>query len=311
MKSVMYGLLATLCTAAYAHTDAPPAPSASHVEYSSMPDPGKWVQMGGIMPSAVKTTRDPLTASFTYGCARQLTFVPGFSVARFGSETVSLSQPVMYYDGDLFVSKEDVPIIRPMLQVRPAPRKTDPPQPRAAQRKTLVVIDPGHGGRDTGAIANGLLEKDINISIARALKQLLEAKGYQVKLTRSDDRFIELDDRPDVANRCQADFLISIHANSERTGSITGIETFYCGNDSRQFAGIIQQSVADHAAVDSRGTKSGRLRVLRYANCPAVLVEVGFMSNRGEARRLADPDYQKRLAAGIANGLAKYISRND
>jgi len=335
-------------------------PVVSEYTHAGPPDPGMWLNIAATLPSpAASVQHDPLTNTFTYRCAPPVAAVPGFSIVMCGSRAITLTRPVIYYDGSLFIAREDQSLIKSALMPNTRPPVTAVPQRRTipATRKRLVVIDPGHGGHDTGAIAHRVFEKSINLKIARYVKSLLETKGFLVRLTRSDDRFTELDDRPQVANQCQADFFVSIHANAERSGTISGVETFYCDADrrfssisrgmsaaqtcrldprrfgltcepaydlrsiiyglviedsryqSRRLAALVQQCILKQVPADDRGTKPGALRVLRFANCPAVLVEVGFLSNRQEAKRLADSSYQKRIAAGIANGIAAFAAR--
>ncbi|NQT20027.1 MAG: N-acetylmuramoyl-L-alanine amidase [Planctomycetes bacterium] len=318
------------------------------------PDAAKWTQLRTVVPPGTPPPmHDPLTHSFTFELLRDLTLVPGFSQIKYGRQIVSLARPVIYYDGKLFIPKASIPRIRELLAKRP--NNTQRPS-SAGFDDLLVVLDAGHGGNDPGAVVNGLQEKDINLEVTMQLKAILESKKFQVKLTRSDDTFISLEGRSAIANRLNADLFISIHANSEPTGTVAGIETFYCDRDarfdpivrglvaakrwklnasklglahkpdaevtgilyglliedaryrSRKLASAIQRDLTEHAAAESRGTKPGPMRVLRHVNCPAVLVETGFLTSRFESKRLADPSYQKRLARGIAKGLIAYAA---
>ena len=342
-----------------AGTDGP-VPVVSHYTHAGPPDSGAWLNMAAALPFPVASVqRDPLTNTFTYSGGQPVVAVPGFTIVMCGSKAVTLSRPVIYYDGSLFIAREDHALIRSALasDARLAVKTAARTRTISATRKRLIVLDPGHGGHDKGAIANRIYEKTINLKIARYVKSLLEEKGFIVRFTRSDDRFIELDDRPQIANQVQADMFVSIHANAERTGRVSGVETFYCDTDrrfnpisrgrvaaqtcrldprkfgltrepacdlrsiiygliiedsryqSRRLAALIQEGVLRQTSADSRGTKPGALRVLRFANCPAVLVEVGFISNRREAKLLATSSYQKRIAAGIASGIANFAAR--
>jgi len=357
-SSIILILLVTLCcTNTFADTDGL-VPVVSKYTPTGPPDPGSWLNIAAALPSPSSSIQhDPLTNAFTYGGSLPLVAVPGFSVVRCGSQTITLTRPVIYYDGSLFIAREDQPLIRSALVLKTSSALARSTTHRPTTRRWLVVLDPGHGGHDTGAIGHRIVEKSINLKVARYVKSLLEQKGFQVRFTRSDDTFVELDDRPEIANRCQADLFIAIHANAQRSGTITGVETFYCDTDkrfnaidrgrsaartcrldprkfelardpaydirsiiygliiedsryqSRRLAALIQQGILKQVPADDRGTKPGALRVLRFANCPAVLVEIGFISNRQEAKRLADSSYQKRIAAGIANGIAQFAAR--
>ena len=352
-RPTIFALLAALCLAARAGASGLLPPTTLERRTPAPPDPDRWVSLCGLLPAATPPpARDPLAHTITFDTRPKLTLVPGFSQAKCGARTTSLSRPVIYYKGNLFINKADAPRIRKLLSPCSSARKTAP----ARWRNALVVVDPGHGGRDPGAIAHGLREKDINLRIAKYLRPILEAHGFEVHLTRSDDRFISLEERAAITNGLAADFFISVHANAETTHTVTGIETFYCDRSSRydpvvcglyaadrwkldglklglayqpthemlrilyglliedaryqsrKLAGIIQRSMVESTGAPSRGAKPGPYRVLRLANCPAVLVETGFMSNRYEARKLADPAYRKRLAESIAHGLVTYAA---
>ncbi len=196
----------------------------------------------------------------------------------------------------------------------------------------IIVIDPGHGGKDNGAQGRVYTEKDLNLQIARRLKDVLRAKGYIVLLTRDKDVFIELEDRSGKAAAMKADLFVSIHCNSAGRGvsAINGIET-YCltpegapstadakaKNVNRERGNIynknnyllaydVQRSILRNTGTTDRGVKHARFAVLKEAPCPAILVETGFMSNLYEERNLGTGAYQDRLAFGIAEGIIAY-----
>jgi N-acetylmuramoyl-L-alanine amidase len=220
----------------------------------------------------------------------------------------------------------------------------------------VVVIDPGHGGYDSGTEAGApLLEKDLALQIALRLKGELEHRGIRAILTRTGDYFVTLAERTAFANRAGADLFISIHLNSSPDAAATGIETYYLNNttdratirlaamenasgdaygttaggnlsyilsDMRQqykanesvsLASMIEaQTAADLDAslglqVSALGAMRGPFYVLVGARMPAVLVECGFLSNRGEAARLASAQYQQVLAEGVAEAVVHYF----
>lgn len=170
----------------------------------------------------------------------------------------------------------------------------------------LVVLDPGHGGDDPGAVVGETLEKDINLAIALLVReQLEEQEGITVLMTREQDVYPSLTDRADFANRENADLFVSIHANSLEDDSYAGIITFYHQDkrSSRAFAQAIQAAVATASGGIDRGVRSEDYAVLRETDMPAVLVETGFMTCPEELALLQDADYQKLLAEGIAQGI--------
>lgn len=201
-----------------------------------------------------------------------------------------------------------------------------------------IVIDPGHGGNDPGKIniRAKVLEKDMTLDTARRAKALLEAQGYKVYLTRSDDRYLELSDRARIADRYNADLFVSLHFNSVQAGAsqVSGIEVYsltprfqYSTSDSAREADADAKAITagnrfDHwntaaafamhsellgtLRVSDRGLKRARWKVLVLAPCPATYIEAGFLSNDAEARKIATPAYRQKIAEGIAKGVQAY-----
>ncbi|MDB9504790.1 N-acetylmuramoyl-L-alanine amidase, partial [Spirulina major CS-329] len=185
------------------------------------------------------------------------------------------------------------------------------PLPRPSGRD-LVAIDPGHGGRDPGAIGiGGLREKDVVLPISLEVSQILQQQGVQVLMTRSDDRFISLAGRTQMANRARADIFVSIHANaiSMSRPDVNGVETFYYSSGYR-LAQSIHNSILQSIQIRNRGVKQARFYVLRTSSMPAVLVEVGFVTGREDAPRLANPQFRSQMAQAIARGILLYLQQN-
>lgn len=228
----------------------------------------------------------------------------------------------------------------------------------APPQKRLVVLDPGHGGRDPGKIGpNGLAEKDAVLEISQRLAGVLRDRGYEVQLTRTRDTLIALADRPRLANRWKGDrpvaLFVSIHANSA-PGRAQGFETFFLSeartederrvaemenaaaayeeekpagdefehllnslrNDfyvraSSDLAGVIQDRLATFHPGPNRGVKRAGFRVLVGAIMPAVLVEVAFLSHRGEAELLRTDRFQGQVARGLADAVDRFFTSNE
>lgn len=173
-----------------------------------------------------------------------------------------------------------------------------------------VVIDPGHGGKDSGAVKNGYKEKELNMDISRYLIADLQAYGYEVITTRTDDSYPTLDDRAILANNVDADLFISVHNNSaEKKTEIKGIETYYSpgAEDSKKFADLVHRNLIQSTGATDRKVKSRKFLVIRKTNMPAVLLELGFMTNKEEVAQLADPNYQKILSQAIARSVDEYF----
>ncbi len=186
--------------------------------------------------------------------------------------------------------------------------------------RRVIVIDPGHGGRDRGATGTpGVREKDINLVVAKRLAAALRRQlGAKVVLTRSRDRYVSLSRRVGVANRAKADLFISIHANAHRRSSVHGVETYFMRGArakkgrSWRLARLVHRHTIralrrNRTAVRSLGTKPAGFQVLRGVRMPAVLVETGFLTHRTEGHRLRQPEYQRRLVDGIVSGLRQFL----
>jgi N-acetylmuramoyl-L-alanine amidase len=188
---------------------------------------------------------------------------------------------------------------------RPLPQR---PTPRG---KVVVIVDPGHGGKDSGAIGiGGTREKDIVLPIGRKLAQILEQNGVQVLLTRSSDYFVTLPGRVDMAERAGADVFVSIHANSAGLDrpDVNGLETYYY-DTGLSLARIVHSSILRSVNVKDRGVRKARFYVLRKSSMPSILVETGYMTGRQDIARLRSTWYQNQMAEAIANGILQFLRR--
>jgi N-acetylmuramoyl-L-alanine amidase len=199
----------------------------------------------------------------------------------------------------------------------------------ASARFPTVVLDAGHGGKDDGARAQGLVEKELTLDVTRRTQKLLDQYGFKTVMTRSDDTFVSLPERAAIGNRTDNAIFVSVHFNHAYTGASTGVETFYASekvapenawtwvgffskpeppntDKGETLAGFIQASMVMRTEATNRGIKSRPLHVLRHTRCPAVLVECGFISNPMESRIIANADYRDRLAKSIAEGVMSY-----
>ncbi len=181
--------------------------------------------------------------------------------------------------------------------------------PTARQGERLVMIDPGHGGRDPGAVGrNRLFEKDINMSIAQRLQQTLQRRGYNAALTRTRDVELDLQPRVDIAERANASVFVSIHANaiSLNRPDVNGLETYY-HSSGRGLARSIHSSVLRNTDLRDRGVRQARFYVLRNTSMPAVLVETGFVTGREDAERFQSTAAREQIADAIAEGIISYL----
>jgi N-acetylmuramoyl-L-alanine amidase len=195
----------------------------------------------------------------------------------------------------------------------PATQPAPPPQlPRVPKGKIVVIIDPGHGGKDPGAIGlGGLQEKNVILPMSKQITALLEKQGVQVIMTRDSDYFVDLAPRVAIAERANADLFVSIHANAmpANRSDINGLETYYFSSGQR-LAQAIHSSILQNVNVRDRGVRKARFYVLRKSSMPSVLVEVGFVTGDEDSPRLGTQAYQNQMAAAIANGILQYIKQN-
>ena len=211
------------------------------------------------------------------------------------------------------------PIVLPTMPEKPVPEVVNYRTTGGIGGKT-IVLDPGHGGSDPGAIGpTGLQEKQVTLPIAEYLKSILEAKGAKVILTRTTDVDVygphasgvdELQARVNVANGNRADAFISIHINSFSNPNVGGIATYYFdGSDqSKKLASAVQGQIAEHSGFNGdRGIQPGNLYVLRHSLMPSILVELGFISNPKEEGHLKETSTRQEFANELAKGLELYF----
>ena len=198
----------------------------------------------------------------------------------------------------------------------------------AADVRPVIVIDAGHGGEDGGASgADGTLEKDLNLTVAKGVAQILTAAGYDVRLTRTDDRLLydlygdltdytghkktyDLKNRLRFANEAEAALLVSIHMNKFPEAKYSGLQVYY--SDSGKAAADLVQTYAKRylQPQNERETKraGSSIYLLSRAEMPAIMIECGFLSNPEELSALTSPDYQKKLALTIAAAIAESVT---
>ena len=192
----------------------------------------------------------------------------------------------------------------------------------------IVYLDAGHGGYDPGASYFGISEKSLTLAIQSRVKAKLEAEGYQVVTTRTSDTYVDLADRSRAANASESDIFVSIHINASGSSAAQGIETYYYqpyaeypsrinatyhANPTRlsmsdTLANAIQSSLINATGAQNQGVKRQTFAVLRETTAPAVLLELGFLSNPQEAARLNTSAYQETLANAIVAGIKRYYS---
>ncbi|MFH1771867.1 MAG: N-acetylmuramoyl-L-alanine amidase [Candidatus Omnitrophota bacterium] len=267
---------------------------------------------------------------------------------------IILDSPFVYFNGNIFCLK-DSPEYRKGVIVIPneVEKIISAPQemivkPSLAVKK--IVIDPGHGGKDPGAISrSGIYEKTINLFVSKYLEKELGKRGFTVILTRKTDIFLSLQERVDIAKKYNADLFLSVHANSNRSHEINGIEVYYLnpsGHESKKLSKANPGSKTNWAEILSEGTKSifkdmcltknqtlsvelahqiyytfkdlgfkikppkkAKYYVLKNAVVPSILLEIGYLSNKYEEKILRKSHYQKQIAEAVAMGVTSLYNR--
>jgi N-acetylmuramoyl-L-alanine amidase len=255
----------------------------------------------------------------------QLEVTVGLREAQINGVKHWLAFPVVLHDGQVLVSRLDLSrIIEPSLR---------PELIEGMTPVTTVVLDPGHGGHDHGAISKFGFEKDFALDVALRARQLLESEGYKVVMTRATDVFIPLDQRPAVANNIPNSIFVSIHFNSSSTNAdARGFEIFSIAprgapstNDSvprerdlreepgnavdmpsGALAGSVFHALLGHVPMVDRGVKHARFAVLRLCTQPAVLIECGFVSNNAESTLISSSAWRAHVADAIVDGVVNY-----
>lgn len=260
-----------------------------------------------IVPDEGSNTRDRVNAVES-GAFR--TRINGRNVVQAGRfNERNRAEQLQQKLADARLSAQIVESSGPVASV-PRPSSPSPSVPRARQGQLTVVIDPGHGGGDPGAVGiGGLREKDINITVARRVQQTLQDSGINALLTRSDDSEIDLDPRVDFADRADADVFVSIHSNaiSMSRPDVNGLETYYYSSG-LSLARTIHNSLLERTTLEDRGVRRARFYVLVNTSMPAVLVETGFVTGSEDAARFRDPQALNGIADGISAGILQYLN---
>ena len=214
------------------------------------------------------------------------------------------------------------PVVPSKAERKPAVRGAEP---------LVVVLDPGHGGQDSGAMCGAVLEKDLTLDVALRAELLLRAAGFATVLTREDDRYVSLAERASLGNREDNSLFVSIHFNDNPRPTASGVETYYALRPavsppgffswlpflqkvdaapltakSETLASFIQAALVERTQAVNRGTKSEQFYVIANVRHPAALVEGGFLTNKSDVAKLATTEYRQAIAAAISKGLQRY-----
>src|SRR6059058_5308020 len=204
-------------------------------------------------------------------------------------------------------------------------------QPGTPKPFAVVVLDPGHGGQDSGAMCGGVMEKDLTLDVARRIDRVLDAQGVATLMTRLGDTYVSLADRAAFGNRVRDSIFVSIHFNEDNKPVASGVETYYAPHqiasasalaswlpflarppsdspkpESQSLAGFIQEALVARTRSVDRGTQTKQFFVIANVTSPAVLIEGGFLTNKEDVSKLASEDYRDQLEAAVADGILRY-----
>src|SRR5437773_4943535 len=215
---------------------------------------------------------------------------------------------------------------RPAFNAQPKATQPGTPKPFA-----VVVLDPGHGGQDSGAMCGGVMEKDLTLDVACRVDRLLNSEGVATLMTRLGDSYVSLADRAAFGNRVGDSIFVSIHFNEDNKPVASGVETYYAAHqitagsvlaswlpflsrepsespkpESQSLAGFIQEALVARTRSVDRGTQAKQFFVIANVTSPAVLVEGGFLTNKEYISKLASEDYRDQIAAAVCDGISRY-----
>lgn len=192
-------------------------------------------------------------------------------------------------------------VTKPAAVIAPAQKYTN------SNNRKIVVLDAGHGGRDCGAIRENCYEKTINLDVTMKLKSILEKHGYRVYMTRTNDTYVSLEDRTIFTEKIYPGAFVSVHVNSCNAVSPTGIEVHYYHDNSIQLANCVHKKLVPKLNTKDRGLYKSRFYVINHTSVPAILVEIGFISNPAERAAMMSAKRQQATAEGIAEGIIDFL----
>jgi N-acetylmuramoyl-L-alanine amidase len=171
-----------------------------------------------------------------------------------------------------------------------------------------VVVDAGHGGKDNGAMRAGVREKDMTLRVAHKLKKALEAKGVKVYMTRSTDKYLPLSTITGITNRIKPDAFVSVHINASVKPSLHGIETYYYHGRSLPMAKLVHARMIARVPGKSNGVRRARFYVVNHTPVPAILCEIGYISNTQERTAMLTETRQNQTAEAISEGVVQFLN---
>lgn len=274
------------------------------------------ISTGSITPETVAQETDETNESFE----RYVHFVQDYvnirSTPSLDSEillTANLGEQYLYLgeSGDFYeiqVGDQTAYVANWLVELEPLATETLLPEVTTTLSEATIIIDPGHGGTDPGAVGTYLYEKQVTMETSEKIAERLRAEGANVILTRMDDESVSLDDRVWLSNNHQADLFISVHYDSTPEGIYrTGTTTYYYDDSDLHLADLVNTKLTKNLPLPNNGSMFGNYQVLRENSQPALLLELGYMNNDSDVGTFNSDYYQSLVAESIHEALAEYF----
>ena len=267
-----------------------------------------------VVHSILRTDNGLALYMFNVKSYNEQELIKTFNNTYYKSFTLSLL-PKIGVRGTLALNKADIVRVEQSvdgkaIKITITQGVSDKPEEKAVIKKSAikgkVVIDPGHGGSDYGAIREGINEKDITLDVSQRVASILKSKGYKVAMTRNDDTYVSLQERVDFSENEAPEIFVSIHVNSAVASEPCGIETHYYHDYSTGLAKIIHSHLIKEIDTKDRGLFKSKFYVINHTTVPAILVEMGFLSNEKERAELISDKRKQKTAKAIAEGVIEY-----
>ncbi len=259
-----------------------------------------------VTASSLNVRNKPSTSGSVIGSVKQNTAVQVLS--KSGTWSKIKNNGLTGWSASSYLTEKKPSGKVPAPKPKPTPTPPTTPTSSSALRGKTIVVDAGHGGVDPGASGRSFKEKALALNSANSLASLLRRNGARVIMTRTSDVYLSLSARVNISHAYNPDAFVSLHYNSFNSMS-SGVETFYYSYAKESgMANYVQRGLVASTGMKNRGARFGNYHVLRENRRPAILVELGFLSNPAEEKLVASASYQQRAVQGMYNGLVGYFS---
>lgn len=270
----------------------------------------EYVNVNKLESLGISVNYDPVANIYSIGGGgKNIIVSPYADIVLLNKKSRFIPGAVKLFDGSPYILKKLIGFLNPEYSNAGETKKVE--SGIIKRRDFRIVIDAGHGGKDRGTTGyrGTIIEKELNLSIALLVADKLESMGFTVLLTRDGDYFLKLDERVEFTKNMKADVFVSIHANHAGDSSVRGFEVYLSRDKdpcSLRLAGFFDENIKAKTDIPSRGIKRKDFYVIRNAHCPAVLLELEFLSNSVVASKFKDESYRRKIASVISSSVEKY-----